>query len=49
MAVHHVHVDHRAAAPLGRGNLVGQVGKIGRKNGWQQLDHGTSNGARILA
>jgi hypothetical protein len=28
MAVHHVHVDDRAAAPLGRRHLVGQVRKI---------------------
>jgi hypothetical protein len=28
MAIHHVHVDGRAPAALGRGNLVGQVGKI---------------------
>jgi len=39
MAVHHVHVDHRAAATLGRGNLVRQVGEIRRKNRWKQLNH----------
>ena len=39
MAVHHVHVDDRAAAPLGRGNLIGQMGKIRRQDGWQQLNH----------
>jgi hypothetical protein len=30
MPVHHVHVDGRAAAPLSRGNLLRQVGKIRR-------------------
>ena len=39
MPVHHVHVDHRAAAPLGRGNLLGQVGEIRRKYRWQQFNH----------
>ncbi len=39
MAVHHVHVDHRAAAPLGRGNLIRQMGKIRRKNRRQKLNH----------
>jgi hypothetical protein len=28
MAIHHVHVDHCAAASLGRGNLVRQMGEI---------------------
>jgi ribosomal protein S1 len=32
-------VDDGAAAPLGRGNLVRQVGEIRRKYRWQQLNH----------
>ena len=40
VAVHDVDVDGCAAAALGRGNLVGQVGKVGGEDGWQQLDHG---------
>ena len=39
VAVHHVHVDGGAAAPLGRGNLVGQMGKVRGEDGGQQLDH----------
>ncbi len=40
VAVHDVDVDGGAAAALGRGNLVGQMGKIRGKDGGQQLDHG---------
>ena len=46
MAVHDVDVDDRAAAALGRGNLVRQMGKIRREDGWQQLNHGAGNPAR---
>ena len=40
VAVHHVHVYHRAAAPLSRGNLIRQMGEICRQYGWEQLNHG---------
>ena len=39
MAVHDVHVDDGAAAALGSRNFLGQVRKIRRQNGWQQLNH----------
>ena len=39
VAVHDVDVDGGAAAALGRGNLIGQVGKISGKDGGQQLNH----------
>ena len=39
MAVHDVDVDDGAAAALGRGNLVGQVGEVGGEDGGKQLDH----------
>jgi hypothetical protein len=34
MAVHHIHVDHSAAAALCGCNLFRQMGEIGRKDGW---------------
>ena len=40
MAVHHVHMEHAAAGRLERGNLLAQTRKIGRKDGWQDLNHG---------
>jgi hypothetical protein len=39
MAVHDVDVDDGAAAALGRGDFVGQAGKIRGKYGWDELDH----------
>ena len=45
MAVHHVHVDHRAAAALGSRNLVRKMRKISRKYRWQQFNHGESGPA----
>jgi hypothetical protein len=39
MAVHYIDVDGGAAAALGSGYLVGQVGKIRGKDGWEKLDH----------
>ena len=39
MAVHHVHMEHAAAGRLERGNLLAQARKIGRKDGWQDLNH----------
>ena len=42
MPVHDVHVDDRAAAPLGRGDLVGKPRKIRRQNRWKQLNHSAS-------
>jgi hypothetical protein len=40
MPIHHVHVDDCAAAPLGRGNVIGQMGKIRRQNGRKYFYHG---------
>ena len=39
MAVHDIDMDNGAAAALGGGHLVGQVGEIGRKNGGKQFNH----------
>jgi hypothetical protein len=39
MPVHHVHVNRRAAAPLGRGNRVRQMGEIRRQNRGKQFNH----------
>ena len=41
VAVHDIDVDGGAAAPLGRGDLIGQAGKIRREDGGQQFDHMT--------
>jgi hypothetical protein len=40
MTIHHVNMDDRAAAALGRGNLVCQVRKVRREYGWKKLNHG---------
>ena len=42
VAVHHVHMDGRAAAALGCGDCVPQMGEVCRQNGWQQFNHGAS-------
>jgi hypothetical protein len=39
MAVHGVDVDDGAATALGRGDLVGEVGKVRGKDGWGEFDH----------
>jgi hypothetical protein len=39
MAVHDVDVDHGAAAAFGRCDFVGQTGKVGGKDGWNEFDH----------
>jgi TonB family protein len=40
MAVHHIDMDDLRATPLGGGDIVTEVGKIGGEDGWQDLDHG---------
>src|SRR5829696_147522 len=39
MAVHHVHVDDRGAAALGRRDLLAEPREICRKDGRRNLDH----------
>ena len=44
VAVHHVDMDDGAAAALGRGDFIGEAGKVGGKDGWDELDHSTEQG-----
>src|ERR1017187_9785647 len=39
VAVHDVDVDDGAAATLGRGNLVGEVGEVRGEDGEAEVDH----------
>jgi hypothetical protein len=40
VAVHDVDVDDGAAAALGCGYFIGEVGKVGGENGEGEFDHG---------
>src|SRR5208283_568222 len=46
VAVHDVDVDDGAAAALGCGYFIGEVGKVGGENGEGEFDH--KSGCRLL-